>query len=108
MTMPNDDDLYLEDDRCVGQCYACERIGPVDDLGLCDDCAAKMDRDLIRQRAWDYAAAAFSVPPEQREALREHIIAEFGVAYELIAPEGAPPTRRPGKRRKYRRHHRGR
>ncbi|HNT75674.1 MAG TPA: hypothetical protein PKH77_11720 [Anaerolineae bacterium] len=107
MTMPSDDDISLDDAGRVGECYACERIGPVDDLGLCDECAAELDRDLIRQRAWDYAAAAFGVPPEQREALRERIIAEFGAAYELIAPEGESPARRPGKRRKYRRHHRG-
>lgn len=107
MTKLNDDDIYLDDDRCVGECYACECIGPVDDLGLCDDCAAKLDRDLIRQRAWDYAVAAFGVPPEQREGLRERIIAEYGAAYELIAPEGESPARRPGKQRKYRRHHRG-
>jgi len=33
-----------------GQCAGCDVYGPIDDVGLCRECAAKLDRDLIRQR----------------------------------------------------------
>jgi len=31
-------------------CQGCDTFAPVDDLGLCEECAAKLDRDMIRQR----------------------------------------------------------
>ena len=74
-----------------GQCQACDRYGPVNDLSLCEDCAGKLERDLIRQRDWDYSASAFGLPPEAREALRRQVIAEFGEALELI-PVGHDPA----------------
>jgi hypothetical protein len=69
-----------------GQCQACDCYGRVNDLMLCEDCAAKLERDLIRQRDWDYSAAAWGLPPEAREELRRQVIAQFGAALELIAP----------------------
>ena len=39
-----------------GQCHACDLWGCVDDLGLCETCRTKLERDLIRQRDWDYSA----------------------------------------------------
>ncbi|MCK4315922.1 MAG: hypothetical protein KAX24_09140, partial [Anaerolineae bacterium] len=68
-----------------GQCQACDCLGRVNDLLLCEDCAAMLDRDLIRQRDWAYSAMAFGVPPEHREELRRQIIAQFGEEIELIA-----------------------
>ena len=56
------------------------------DGSLCEECAGKLERDLIRQREWDYSASAFGLPPEAREELRRRVIAEFGDALELIAP----------------------
>ncbi len=79
----NDDELW---DGYEGQCQACDRLGPINDLSLCDDCAAMFERDLIRQRHWEYSAWAFGVPPEFREELRRQVIAQFGEALELIAP----------------------
>jgi hypothetical protein len=35
------------------------------------------NRDLIRQRDWDYSALAYGVPPEKREALRNEIIGYY-------------------------------
>jgi hypothetical protein len=67
-------------------CVACDLPAPVNDLGLCDDCFEKLERDLIRARDWDYSATAFGVAEEDREALREAIIREYGAAYELIEP----------------------
>jgi hypothetical protein len=33
-----------------GQCQACDMWGLVNDLMPCEDCTAKLERDLIRQR----------------------------------------------------------
>jgi hypothetical protein len=97
---------YEEDDESSwgyeGQCLACDAWGHVDDLGLCDDCAAKLDRDLIRQREWDYSATAFGVSPDDREKLRQQVITQFGAALELIAAPGEQSSRRRKKRRKTR------
>lgn len=77
-----------------GQCRACDLFGPVDDLSLCDECAARLERDLIRQRDWDYAAAAFGLSAEGRERLRREVIAQFGAALELVAPDPPPQKQR--------------
>jgi len=69
-----------------GQCQACDAWGPVDDLMLCETCATRLERDLIRQRDWEYSATAFGLSPEAREELRRQVVAQFGEALELIAP----------------------
>jgi hypothetical protein len=55
-------------------------------MGLCGVCAAKLDRDMIRNRDWDYSVTAFRVKPADREKLRERVIAQYGEKLELIAP----------------------
>lgn len=77
-----------------GQCQACDRWGPVNDLMLCETCAARLERDLIRQRDWDYSASAFGLSPEAREELRQQVVAQFGEALELIAPARKPRRKR--------------
>ena len=57
-----------------GACVGCDHWHTLDDLGMCDTCAAKLDRDLIRQRAWDYSATAFGCDPKDYEALRQTVI----------------------------------
>jgi len=71
------------------ECQACDIFTRVDDIGLCEGCSAKFDRDLIRQREWDYSAMAFGVPPHKREELRAVIIREYGASLELLAPKGS-------------------
>jgi len=80
---------YQEDDSSTDElidtfCMGCDLPFPVNDLGLCDDCAAKLERDLIRSRDWGYSVTAFGVAPDQLEALRERIIRDYGTDYELI------------------------
>jgi hypothetical protein len=77
-----------------GQCYACDLYGPVDDLGLCKECSAKLERDLIRQRDWDYSAAAFGLSDADREKLRRQVIRQHGRKLELIAPSEKPRKKR--------------
>jgi len=69
------------------QCQGCDSLGQVDDIGLCSTCGAKMDRDMIRQRAWEYSVTAFGWPVDKREDLRKSVLEKYGENLELIAPE---------------------
>ncbi len=83
------------------QCIACDLYTRVDDLGLCEECAGKLDRDMIRERDWDYSATAWACPEEKREELRDLIIKEYGAKLELIAPSGgSKPKKRKRRRRR--------
>lgn len=91
---------YLEDEYEDGIiidtiCAGCDLFKPVNDLSLCGDCFAKLERDLIRSRDWQYSATAFAVPEDQLEALRDRVIREHGAAYELIEDPNAPKKRKP-------------
>ncbi len=79
-----------------GLCVGCDSPLPVNDLGLCESCFDKLERDLIRARDWAYSVTALGVEPDQREALRQQVIRDYGAPYELIVPPGAPlkPTRK--------------
>jgi hypothetical protein len=97
MTDPQDehDTGVLIDTICAG----CDLPFPVNDLGLCDNCFMKLERDLIRARDWDYSATAFMTAPEQLEALRERVIRDYGADYELIAdPKTVQKPKRKNKR----------
>ena len=85
MIEDTDDDLPFGDYQ--GSCEACDTFGWLDDTGLCESCAGKFERDLIRIRAWGHSAMAFGRPADKREELREHIIAEYGERLELLAEE---------------------
>ncbi len=85
------------------ECRGCDVFTSVDDVCLCADCAAKLDRDMIRQRAWEYSMTAFGVPAERYEELREATISKYGADLELIAPENPRPTTRRARRRRGRR-----
>jgi hypothetical protein len=50
----------------------------VNDLGLCGECAAKLDQDLIRQRDWNYATSAYALDAAKREDLRKTVIDRYG------------------------------
>jgi hypothetical protein len=94
-----DDFGYDFGDFADTQCYGCDRYLPVNDLRLCDECADKLDRDLIRKRDWDYAASAFGLDPSLREDLRRKVIARYGEKLELVASS----ARRRRKKRKKKR-----
>ncbi|MFC1535311.1 hypothetical protein ACFL7M_18335 [Thermodesulfobacteriota bacterium] len=85
----NESDELNEDEYCdgyEGQCQACDEYGPMDDMSLCNECAGKLERDLIRQRDWEYSASAFGLTNELCEKLRSDVIKKFGNELELIAP----------------------
>lgn len=70
-----------------GECQVCGLFGRVDDLSLCEECAGKLERDLIRQRDWDYSINAYGVPASKLEELRSLVVAQYGEELELIAPK---------------------
>ncbi len=87
------DDNDIEEDiedmfpTAEGMCNGCDLILPLNDLGLCDDCAGKLERDLIRNRDWDYSVSGFGLPTSEREGLRKKVIKTFGDKLELIAQD---------------------
>jgi hypothetical protein len=91
MDYPEDDST---DELIDTFCVVCDLPFPVNDLGLCDNCFAKLERDLIRSRDWDYSVTAFGVARDQLEALRERVIRDFGTAYELIESPQKPKNKR--------------
>ena len=87
-----------------GECQGCDVFTRLNDLGLCEECAGKLERDLIRQRDWDYSALAYGCSESKREELRKEIIVRHGEKMELIAPKKEPQRKhkktRKGKRKK--------
>ena len=81
-------------------CAGCAGFAAVNDLGLCEDCAGKLERDLIRQRDWDYSVSAFGLNDAQREVLYRQVIRQFGAEFELIAPPKKQGAKRKPKKRK--------
>jgi hypothetical protein len=88
------DDGVIIDTICAG----CDLFRPVNDLSLCDECFAKLERDLIRSRDWAYSATAFMVAEDQLKALRERVIREYGAGYEMIEDPNAKKPKRKNKR----------
>ena len=80
------------------ECAGCGGICRVGDLGLCEDCSEKLERDLIRERDWAYCTTVYGMSDQQRENVRAQIVRKFGNALELIAPMGNAKPKR--KRRK--------
>ena len=68
-----------------GKCYGCDIFPDLNDLMLCAECASKLDRDLLRQREWDYSITACLTPKDRRESLRNDIIKKYGNSLELIS-----------------------
>lgn len=80
---------YEDDETALaraGECAYCDMFRPLDDQGLCLVCAAMLERDMIRQRDWEYAASTAFLSDEGREALRRQVVAEYGEGLELIDP----------------------
>ena len=89
----NESDDFAEDEY-EGQCQSCEEYGPIDDMSLCNDCAVKLERDLIRQRDFENSSSAFGLTNELCEKLRNDVIKKYGKELELIAPSRKKKKRR--------------
>ena len=93
----SDQDTYTQHDY-EAECHGCDIFGPVDSTGLCIDCARMLERDLLRQRAWDYTHAAYVSGEQQREEIRKRVIAEYGQGMELIADEAGDKNKNKSRR----------
>jgi len=86
---PEVDDRSLDDDEAFGVyegvCAGCGGISQVGDLGLCEECGAKLERDLLRNRDWVHSVTAFRLNDEQRELMRRQVVKEYGRDFEFIA-----------------------
>lgn len=96
----DDDDSIFP--KYEAECQGCDLWGPVDNLGLCEECAGKLDRDMIRKRDWAYSALAFGCPEDKLEGLRNEVIKKHGKELELIAEE-KPKKKKPKKNRRRKR-----
>jgi hypothetical protein len=67
-----------------GKCQSCDSYEEVDFSSFCPDCAAQLERDMIRTRQWKYSVRAWLLNDKQREVLRREIIAQYGEETELI------------------------
>jgi hypothetical protein len=86
----------VDDASPWAECAGCDNFAEVDGCGLCGECAKRLDRDLIRERDWEYSISAYGVPHHRREALRDEVIRHHGAALELIGPSR---TRKPSWKR---------
>lgn len=105
------DDPYGMEDKLDGEswdsyegiCQACDTYGPVNDMALCDYCAAKLERDFIRQREWHYSFSAFGLSDEERVKLRAEVIKKYGRKLELLATSAGMNKNKSNARRKKKR-----
>ncbi len=65
-------------------CIGCDIPLELNHQGLCESCTAKLERDLIRSRDWDYSTRGAWTSDEQQEELYQRIIRDYGSAYELL------------------------
>ena len=100
------DDIENEDNifpRYEAECQGCDMFLPVNDLGLCEDCAGKLDRDMIRKRDWAYSVLAFGCPKDKLEDLRNDIVKKYDKRFELISDEKTKKKKQQNKSKRTRR-----
>jgi len=54
-------------------------------LGLCEECAGKLERDLIRESYRDYTISGYGLESAECGEIRIKVIKEYGEKLELIA-----------------------
>lgn len=69
-----------------GVCAGCDDYARIDDVGLCEGCAGKLERDLIRNRDWACSVTAYAMSNEEREKLHRQVVRRYGKAHELMVP----------------------
>ncbi len=65
-------------------CIGCDIPFELNHQGLCESCATKLERDLIRSRDLDHSTRGALASAEQREELYNRVIRDYGTAYELL------------------------
>ncbi len=86
-----------------GACAGCDNFIKLDDIGLCEECSAKLDRDMVRERDWERSMTAWICPKDRREELRDRVIKQHVAKLELIAPSKLEKKKSRKKKRRRRR-----
>lgn len=69
-----------------GECHGCFMIKKVNHIPFCESCNSKMERDLVRQRSYDYSElTAHLSSKEAKEIVRKNIVSKYGSDLELIS-----------------------
>ena len=96
---PEDND-WSEFSFYEGECHGCDIFQPLNNLGLCEECAGKLERGLIRKRDWDYTISGYGLDSAECEEIRKKVIKEYGEKLELIAPNKPKKKKRKAIKRK--------
>jgi hypothetical protein len=88
----NDFDFY------EGKCQGCYIFKYINELGLCEECTVKLERDLIRNRDWDYSTLTYNLTESKREQLRRDVIKQHGKKLEIIATKQPKPKKKLNKK----------
>jgi len=67
------------------ECFGCYIIKKVNHIPFCKSCNNKKERDLVRQRSYDYSELTAHLSSlEDKERVRKDIINKYGEKLELI------------------------
>ena len=69
-----------------GECLACTEWHPLTERHLCAACDDCFERDLVRLERWESSGLGQGLTTTERQALRERIRREYGVALEILRP----------------------
>ncbi|WP_341285801.1 hypothetical protein [Priestia megaterium] len=76
-----------------GECHGCFMIKKVNHIPFCESCNSKMERDLVRQRSYDYSELTVHLSSkEAKENVRKNIIFKYGPKLEIVIDEKYDPS----------------
>jgi hypothetical protein len=96
----NQDDDLSDFGFHEGECQGCDSFQSLNDLGLCEECAGKLERDLIRESDRDYTISGYGLDSAECEEIRKKVIKEYGEKLELIASNKPKKKKRKATKRK--------
>lgn len=70
-----------------GNCRGCGTVANLDDMGYCESCGEKFERDMLRLRKWEFSLTASYIPQDEYESLRQDTIDQFGREFEILTEE---------------------
>ena len=80
---PVDEILNDYEDHCRG----CNNFSHLDDMGYCEKCGEKFERDMLRLRRWEFSLTASYIPKDEYENLRQDTIDQFGPEFEILSED---------------------
>lgn len=75
----------MDEYQYEAECHGCYLIKKVNHIPLCKSCNSKLERDLVRQRNYEYSElTAHLSSPEDKEKVRKDVINQYGEKFELV------------------------